>query len=114
MLRCRLFWRGNRMKVYISGKITGLGKAEVLGKFHDSAKTLRKSGHTVMSPSVLVLNEGFEHSDYMHICRAMIDVCGAVYMQKDWRESKGARMELQYARELGKRILYEDESARED
>lgn len=67
-----------------------------------------------MSPAVLASNEGFEHSDYMHVCFAMIDVCDAVYMQKDWRNSKGARMELQYTKKCKKRILYEDASTRED
>ena len=66
-----------------------------------------------MSPTVLVLNEGFEHEDYMHICYAMIDVCDAIYMQKDWQQSKGARMELQYAKGWKKQILYEEESTRE-
>ena len=67
-----------------------------------------------MSPAVLASNDVFEHSDYMHVCLAMIDVCDAVYMQKDWRNSKGARMELQYARKCKNKIFYEDESTRED
>ena len=50
----------------------------------------------------------------MHICYAMIDVCDAVYMQKDWQQSKGARMELQYAKDWKKQIIYEDENTHED
>lgn len=102
------------MKVYIAGKITGLEEAGVLKKFNESVSQLKKQGCITMSPAVLVSNEGFEHSDYMHVCFAMIDVCDAVYMQKDWQGSKGARMELQYARSHNKRILYEDGSPRED
>lgn len=102
------------MKVYIAGKVTGLKKTEILSKFYKSRKQLKEEGHTVMSPSVLVLNEGFEHEDYMHICYAMIDVCDAIYMQKDWQNSEGARMELQYAKDKKKLIIYEDESTRED
>ena len=102
------------MKVYIAGKVIGLEKAEIFKKFNKSVSQLKKQGCVTMSPAVLVSNEGFEHSDYMHVCFAMIDVCDAVYMQKNWRDSKGARMELQYARSLKKRILYEDESTRED
>lgn len=101
------------MKVYIAGKVTGLNNAEIFRKFYESGKQLKKQGHTVMSPAVLVLNEGFEHLEYMHICFAMIDVCDAVYMQKDWQQSKGARMELQYAKKLHKLISYEDEFTRE-
>lgn len=97
------------MKVYIAGKITGLNNDEIFSKFYKSGKQLKNKGYTVMSPAVLVLNGGFEHEDYMHICFAMIDVCDAVYMQKDWLLSKGARMELQYAKDWKKQILYEDE-----
>ena len=101
------------MKVYIAGKVTGLEKDEIFKKFYESGKQLKKDGHIVMSPAVLVLNEGFEHEDYMHICYAMIDVCDAVFMQKDWQDSKGARMELQYAKDWKKQILYEDEFTKE-
>lgn len=102
------------MKFYIAGKVTGLEKADIFKKFYESGKLLKKDGHLVMSPAVLALNEGFEHEDYMHIRYAMIDVCDAVYMQKDWRQSKGARMELQYAKDWKKQIIYEDETTRED
>ena len=102
------------MKVYIAGKVTGLEKAEMLSKFYKSAKTLKKDGHLVMSPAVLSLNEGFDHADYMHICYAMIDVCDAVYLQKDWRDSQGARMEKEYADEHQKPLIYEDDSTKED
>ena len=102
------------MKVYIAGKITGLDEALVFKKFNESKRQLRRQGCSVMSPAVLASNDGFAHSDYMHICFTMIDVCDAVYMQKDWRDSKGARMELQYARSCKKKIFYEDESTGED
>ena len=102
------------MKFYIAGKVTGLEKDDMFKKFFESRKLLKKDGHLVMSPAVLALNEGFEHEDYMHICYAMIDVCDAVYMQKDWQQSKGARMELQYAKDWKKQIIYEDETTRED
>ena len=102
------------MKVYIAGKVTGLEKADIFKKFYESGKQLKKDGYLVMSPAVLALNEGFDHGDYMHVCYAMIDVCDAVYIQKDWRESKGARMEKQYAKDWKKLIIYEDENTRED
>lgn len=102
-----------KLKVYIAGKVTGLEKAEIFKKFYESGKQLKEQGYTVISPAVLALNEGFDHSDYMHICYAMIDVCDAVYMQKDWQQSKGARMELQYAKDWRRVILYEDENTRE-
>ena len=78
------------------------------------SKSSMRAENCSKKTAVLALNEGFEHEDYMHICYAMIDVCDAVYMQKDWQQSKGARMELQYAKDWKKQIIYEDETTRED
>jgi hypothetical protein len=58
-----------------------------------------------MRPTCLPL--GFSHKDYMHICYAMIDVCDAVYFLNDWKMSKGARMEHQYAKKTHKVIYYQ-------
>lgn len=95
------------MKVYIAGKVSGLSDREVFEKFYKSSEKLKGQGHTVMSPAVLLLNKGFEHPEYMHVCFAMIDVCDAVYMQRDWQESKGAKMELEYATRNRKAIIHE-------
>lgn len=97
------------MKIYIAGKITGLNRARVELKFQVTAGILAREGHDVFYPTILPDYESVPHEDYMHICFAMIDVCDAVYMQEDWQQSKGARMELEYAKSHGKRILYEDD-----
>lgn len=98
------------MKVYISGKITGLDPVEAKKNFIKAELRLRNQGHTVMSPKGVMDFLGFEHEDYMHVCRAMIDVCDAVYMLANWTDSKGAREELDYAKEWRKQVLYEWES----
>ena len=102
------------MKVYISGKITGLDPVEAKKNFIKAELRLRNQGHTVMSPKGVMDFLGFEHEDYMHVCRAMIDVCDAIYMLANWHTSKGAREELGYAREWRKEILWEDESTKEE
>lgn len=102
-----------RMKIYISGKITGEDKNDVFIKFLLAQASLINEGCAVMNPAVLSGNEGFEHEEYMHVCYAMIDVCDAVYMLSDWQKSKGARMELQYAADHQKEILYEDDRTKE-
>ena len=102
------------MKIYIAGKITGFTRADYQAKFLIAQKNLEYAGHKVMNPAYVNATDGFEHEDYIHICYAMIDVCDAIYMLKDWQQSKGARMELQYAADWGKGILYEDKNTRED
>ena len=102
------------MKIYIAGKITGLDRQEILEKFAIVDIRLKKQGHAPFIPCVLPDYPDVPHEDYMHICYAMIDICDAVYMLKDWQQSKGARMELQYAADHRKGIIYEDETTREE
>ena len=95
------------MKVYVAGKITGLSRKKTLRKFEKAHRELERLGHDVLVQTVLPELETFTHEDYMHVCFAMIDVCDAVYMLADWEDSKGARMELQYATEWKKKIMFE-------
>lgn len=96
------------MKIYIAAKISGLNRYDVINKFEAAQKSLVAKGHQVFIPCVLPAYEEVSHEDYLHICYAMIDICDAVYMLSDWQHSKGARMELQYACDHRKKILYED------
>ena len=102
------------MKIYVSGKITGLDRAEVVEKFEKARAELTEKGHSAFVPTVLPDYADVPHGDYLHICYAMIDVCDAIYMLPDWRTSVGARQELQYAADFRKEIIYEDKSTRED
>ena len=90
------------MKIYIAGKITG--KEDYKTDFKKAEELLISQGYAVLNPSVLP--EGFEHSEYLHICKAMIDVCDAVYFLPTWSDSKGAHLEMGYAVAAGKDIRY--------
>ena len=69
---------------------------------------MKKEGHHPFVPCVLPDYEDVHHEDYLHVCYAMIDICDAIYLLSDWQQSKGARMELQYAADWKKKILYQD------
>lgn len=101
------------MKIYISGKISGLERPEVVAKFEAISAELRKEGHSVFVPTILPEYSDVSHEDYLHIDFAMIDVCDAIYMLADWQKSIGARKELQYAADFRKEILYEDMTTKE-
>lgn len=93
------------MKIYIAGKITGNpGYKE---QFAEAERMLQKQGHLTMNPAVL--SEGFAHSDYMHICYRMIDVCEGIFLLDNWRDSVGATIELHYAQECNKVIMFQSE-----
>ena len=102
------------MKIYIAGKITGQERTAMIIKFEAAAMHLKAQGHHPFIPCVLPEYDDVPHEDYLHVCYAMIDICDAIYMLSDWQQSKGARMELQYAADHKKEILYEDESTKEE
>ena len=81
------------MKIYIAGKITN--NPNYKAQFAEAEKALKEQGHVTMNPSVLP--DGFEHHEYMWICYRMIDVCDAVYLLNNWKDSAGALMEYDYA-----------------
>lgn len=92
------------MKIYIAGKINGLKNYK--DHFNKAEKKLSKDGHLCMNPSTLP--EGFPYESYMPICIAMIDQCDSIYMLNNWEDSRGARVELEYAKVTGKKILYQE------
>lgn len=100
-------------KVFISGKITEEepnikeNKEGYPKKFRVAQLQLERLGYIVMNPAILPL--GFEHQDYMEICYKMIDACEAIVFLRDWEDSTGARMEMQYVKNQGKEILFYDD-----
>ena len=91
------------MKVYIAGKITG--DPNYREKFERAKTALEDKGYTVLNPSVLP--GGMTPADYMRICFAMIDCADLVIFLYDWASSKGAQLERQYCRYIGKPIYQE-------
>lgn len=45
------------MKIYVAGKITGLSRREVEGKFRATAETLKNEGHDVFIDAVYMLSD---------------------------------------------------------
>lgn len=92
-------------KVFISGAITGCdGYKE---KFLQAEKYLKSFGYAVMNPAVL--DEGFEHGEYMKVTLAMLSVCDTIYILPCAVASKGALEEIMEAVKTGKTvILHED------
>ena len=94
------------MKVYISGKITGLQMWEVNKKFEAAERKLKNMGLIVINP--VKLHEGklnMDWIDYMKVdIKALVD-CDAVYMLPCWTKSRGAIIEFLIAYLLGLIIM---------
>ena len=92
------------MKVYLSGKITGdVGYRQ---KFEAVQNELTSYGYVVFNPAVLP--DGFEYEDYMSLDLLILSRCDAIYLLRDWKNSPGAKRELEEAKRLGLQILDED------
>lgn len=93
-------------KIYISGKITGLDNyAEV---FEQAEKTLTEQGYEVINPTKLNhSNHNQSWESFMKIDLAEMLKCDAIYMLKNWRESKGAITEGYLAHTVKMKIIFE-------
>lgn len=94
-------------KVYVAGKITGLPYNETVAKFAHYCAVLQKKGYKTVSPIEIAKYEhGKTWKAYMLECIPELIKCETIYMLPCWKESKGARLEHQIAKELELEIIY--------
>lgn len=96
------------MKVYISGKMSGIPENRIRQRFNEVAKYLRQEGHTPVNPAVMLDNPNLDYEDYMAIDLKMLSRCDAIYMLRGWENSNGCKRELSYAISLDKKIILEE------
>lgn len=92
------------MKVYISGKISGLAKEEYEKHFNDAEKLLIAKGHDPVNPLRIIEVLGIDESDYPKLMGADIEAllrCDAIYMLHTWQDSLGAKAEKAVADIMG-------------
>lgn len=93
-------------KIYISGKMTGLTCGVIKDKFQNTKDLLINKGYTVVNPFEILTDDqtwlGYMRADI----KELVD-CDAIYMQKDYQDSKGALCEREIAIRLGLDVIYE-------
>lgn len=102
------------MKVYISGKMTGLSEEKIWDNFRKVEAFLAKAKtndeiESIMNPAVTYAMRkfnAFSYEDWLHIDFAMIDACDAVFLLPNWKDSMGAKREIAYAYKNGKAVFY--------
>lgn len=99
---------GEAPKIYISGKITGVENYRE--KFIKAEQYLRTNypEAEIFNPGTFQFFGGTKTwSDYMRYDIERLVKCDTIYMLKNWRTSKGAKLEKRIAEELGFNVLYE-------
>jgi hypothetical protein len=95
------------MKVYISGKITGLEYQEAYKMFEDAEKEVRNMGGVPVNPMKLEHKPNADWYDFMEKDIAELLRCEGIYMLENWGNSKGARIEYNIAREMDLKIVFQ-------
>lgn len=93
------------MKMYISGRISGLPSDQVSAKFEQAEQQVIAAGHTPVSPLKNGLPGDAPWSEHMGRDITMLLESDAVYRLADWADSQGARIEHAAAVEYGMAIL---------
>lgn len=98
------------MKVYISGKITGYDIKHAEALFNESEILLTTKGYDPVNPfKISKTHPDKTWKDYMiDDIRGLFD-CDAIYLHRDWGQSKGARIEYQIAKELNFMVMFQGE-----
>jgi hypothetical protein len=88
------------MKVYISGKISGLELKEAIEKFSEAAQLAESIGLIPINPLDNVdLTKTWEQHMIKDI--ELLFQCQAIFLLDNWKESRGARIEKAISDELG-------------
>lgn len=100
------------MKIYISGKVSGLPYADVQQTFQDAQDLLEDLGFEVVNPLKNGLNH--THTWRQHIVRdvELLLPCDAIYMMESWVDSVGAGIEYDVAMRTNKDIWFESNIVR--
>lgn len=94
------------MKIYIAGPMKGKKDRNILA-FKKAEADLKRQGHTVLSPAHLPVSKEITYDEYMVIDLAMLSICDAIYMLRGWKNSRGAKIEFENARNSRKIVMFE-------
>ncbi len=98
-----------KTQVYISGRITGLTDEEVSKNFNKAEAFLNETEHYYPVNPLKLEHRWHDQSwsSFMKVDIQALCKCNAIYMLNNYKESKGALIELQLARDLGMKIIFE-------
>lgn len=97
--------------IYISGAISNEDpqkEAANVARFAEVAKWLKRTGHKVHNPAAYK-REGWTWEMYLaYDLKWIHDHLPTMYFMEGWRDSRGSRLEYEYALLLNLNITYEE------
>lgn len=98
-----------KTRIYISGEISGTN--DYKERFAKAEKYLEAQGYSVINPAKVnaQMPTDTSYEEYMKMSITMLDMCGSIYMLKEWKNSFVANREYGYALAKGITIIFESE-----
>lgn len=99
--------------IYISGKIGGLDTMRARGHFNRAANELAvhhnfSPDHIINPMNLAAIFPAFQRPHYMKLDLVLVEIADYIYMLNNWRESDGAKEELEHAKKHGIKVMFED------
>lgn len=96
-----------KIKIYISGKISELLESEALELFEQAEKVCIEMGYEPVNP--MKLNHDHDKSWVSYMKEDIIEMmaCDAIYLLNNWESSNGARVEKELAVKLDFEVIYQ-------
>ena len=92
--------------IYIAGKVTGELPEPTAKKFKNMQIELEGKGFDVVNPIEVVNNSNENWYTAMGMCLQALESCDAIFMLPCYKDSKGAKIELKTAKDLGIQVYY--------
>jgi hypothetical protein len=92
---------------YVSGKIGGLSAMTALINFRGASDEVRNMGRTPIDPCDAFSDLPLKYWQFMVLDIILLSFCGAIYLQRNWQQSKGSRIERVFAKLMFKTIIYQ-------
>ncbi|MBQ0073982.1 MAG: DUF4406 domain-containing protein [Prevotella sp.] len=95
------------MKVYLSGKVTGLSPSEYRKNFDEAAEELKVllGNVEIVDPTKCIPTIFGSWAEYMISDLLLLKGCDAIALLPNWAESKGAQTEYAFAQGMGITII---------
>lgn len=94
------------MRIYISGPITGTDDYQK--RFAKAEEYLRQQGYEVVNPArVNGQMPELTWDEYMNMSMTMLSLCDMIFMLRGWKESRGAKLEHDYASDRSIDTIYQ-------